>query len=54
MPVFGIVFCAVLLLSLQTWTKYAGLIWLAVGVAYGAYKTKGFTRRPTLIDFTES
>ena len=53
-PVFGIVFCAVLLVSLQTWTKYAGLIWLAVGVAYGAYKTKGFTRRPTLIDFTES
>ena len=30
-PGFGFVFCALLLLSLQTWTKYAGLAWLSAG-----------------------
>ena len=34
-PGFGFVFCFVLLLSLQTWTKYAGLAWLVVGILYG-------------------
>lgn len=53
-PAFGIVFCAVLLASLQTWTKYAGLVWLAGGMAYGAYKTKGYKARPKLIDFTDA
>jgi len=50
-PGFGFVFCALLLLSLQTWTRYAGLIWLIVGFLYNAYKTRGFTRTPQLIDF---
>jgi putrescine importer len=50
-PGFGFVFCALLLLSLQTWTKYAGLIWLIAGFLYNAYKTKGFTKSPQLIDF---
>jgi len=53
-PAFGMVFCFVLLLSLQTWTKYAGIAWLTMGVLYGAYKTRGFTLRPKLIDFSES
>jgi len=53
-PGFGFVFCLVLLFSLQPWTKYAGLIWLAIGVAYAAYKTRWFTVRPKLIDFSES
>jgi len=53
-PGFGIAFCFVLLVSLQTWTKYAGLTWLAVGILYSAYKTRGFTMRPKLIDFSES
>jgi len=53
-PAFGFVFCFVLLISLQTWTKYAGLLWLGVGLAYAAYKTRGFTLRPTLFDFRES
>lgn len=53
-PGFGIAFCFVLLISLQTWTKYAGIAWLVVGVVYGAYKTRGFTLRPQLIDFSES
>jgi len=53
-PGFGFVFCFVLLISLQTWTKYAGLLWLGVGLVYAAYKTRGFTLRPTLFDFRES
>jgi putrescine importer len=53
-PGFGFVFCAVLLISLQPWTKYAGLVWLAVGIAYGAFKTRGFRLRPKLFDFSES
>jgi putrescine importer len=53
-PGFGFVFCFVLLISLQTWTKYAGLLWLGAGLVYAAYKTRGFTLRPTLFDFSES
>jgi putrescine importer len=53
-PSFGFVFCFVLLISLQKWTKYAGIIWLAVGIVYAAYKTRGFRVRPQLFDFSES
>ena len=53
-PGFGFVFCFGLLFSLQAWTKWAGVIWLAVGIAYAAYKTKGFTLRPKLFDFSET
>jgi amino acid transporter len=53
-PGFGFVFCFGLLFSLQTWTKWAGLIWLVVGILYAAHKTKGFTLRPKLFDFSES
>lgn len=53
-PGFGIVFCFVLLISLQTWTKWAGIVWLVVGIVYSAYATRGFTLRPKAIDFSES
>jgi len=53
-PGFGFVFCFVLLVSLQAWTKYAGLVWLAIGIVYAAYKTRGFTLRPKLFDFSET
>jgi putrescine importer len=53
-PGFGCVFCFVLLLGLQPWTKYAGLAWLAVGVVYAAYRTRMFTLRPKLIDFSQT
>jgi putrescine importer len=52
-PGFGFVFCFALLISLQKWTMYAGLVWLGVGVVYAAYKTRGFTLRPKLFDFSE-
>lgn len=53
-PGFGLLFCFVLLLSLQTWTKWAGLVWLVIGIAYVAYTTKGFRVRPKMFDFSET
>ena len=53
-PGFGCVFCFVLLLGLQSWTKYAGLIWLGIGLIYAGYRTKFFTVRPKLINFNET
>jgi len=53
-PGFGFVFCFMLLISLQPWTKYAGLVWLGVGFAYLVYKTRGFKLRPKLFDFSAS
>jgi putrescine importer len=53
-PGFGCVFCFVLLLGLQPWTKYAGLAWLAIGVIGAGYRTRMFTLRPKLIDFSET
>jgi len=53
-PGFGCVFCFVLLLGLQPWTKYAGMAWLAIGLIYAARRTRLFTLRPKLIDFSET
>ena len=53
-PGFGCVFCFVLLLGLQSWTKYAGMTWLAIGLIYAARRTRMFTLRPKLIDFSET
>jgi putrescine importer len=53
-PGFGFVFCFLLLISLQTWTKYAGIAWLVVGILYAAYKTRGFRVKPKLFDFSET
>jgi amino acid transporter len=53
-PGFGLAFCFVLLISLQTWTKLAGLVWLSFGILYVAYTTRGFRVRPRLFDFSES
>jgi predicted PurR-regulated permease PerM len=53
-PGFGCVFCFVLLLGLQTWTKYAGLVWLGIGLVYAASTTRMFTLRPKVFDFNET
>jgi putrescine importer len=53
-PGFGIIFCFLLLISLQTWTMYAGVGWLVIGTAYVAYKTRGFRMQPKLMDFSDS
>jgi hypothetical protein len=48
------VFCFVLLIGLQPWTKYAGLIWLGIGLVYASYRTRMFTLRPKLFNFNET
>ena len=53
-PGFGCVFCFGLLLGLEPWTKYAGLAWLIIGLLYAAYRTRLFTLRANLIDFSET
>jgi putrescine importer len=53
-PGFGFLFCFTLLMSLQLWTKYAGLVWLSIGLVYVTYKTRWFTLRPKLFDFSET
>lgn len=41
-PLAGFLICLGCWLSLRTPAKIAGFTWLAVGLAYGAYKTRGF------------
>jgi len=48
-PLAGFLICLALWLGLSTPAKIAGVIWLAVGIGFGAWKTRGF--RGTLINF---
>lgn len=48
-PILGFLICLLLWLNLSRPAKIAGVIWMAVGIALGAWKTKGF--RGNLIDF---
>ncbi len=48
-PVLGFVICLVLWLNLSVPAKIAGSIWMAVGIAFGAVKTRGF--RGDLVNF---
>ena len=48
-PVLGFVICFFLWLSLSTKAQIFGMAWMAVGIAFGAWKTRGF--RGNLIDF---
>jgi amino acid transporter len=41
-PVLGFLICAFIWWNLSSPAKIAGSVWLAVGVAYGAIKTRGF------------
>ncbi len=43
-PVLGFVICLTLWLSLSWRAKLLGVAWMAVGIAYGAYNTRGFRR----------
>jgi putrescine importer len=45
MPLIGFVVCAVIWWSLSPPAKIAGTIWLALGVAYGVWKTSGFRKQ---------
>jgi len=48
-PILGFVICLLLWLNLSTPAKIAGSIWMAAGIAFGAWKTKGF--RGDLVNF---
>jgi putrescine importer len=48
-PIAGFLICLALWLGLSKPAKIAGMIWLSIGIAFGAWKTKGF--RGTLINF---
>ncbi|HEY0715615.1 MAG TPA: APC family permease [Polyangia bacterium] len=48
-PLAGFAICALLWLNLSSTAKWAGGLWLAVGLGFGAWKTRGF--RGNLVDF---
>src|SRR4051794_336156 len=48
-PVIGFVVCLILWLNLSRPAMIAGSIWMALGIAFGAWKTGGFRR--VLVDF---
>ncbi len=48
-PVLGFLICLLLWLNLSRPAKIAGVIWMAVGIAFGAWKTRGF--RGDLVNF---
>jgi putrescine importer len=48
-PLAGFLICLVLWLGLSRPAKIAGVLWMAAGIAFGAWKTHGFRR--SLIDF---
>ena len=51
-PLIGFLICALLWWNLSVPAKRLGAVWLAVGIAYGAWRTRGFRRE--LVRFEES
>lgn len=49
MPAAGFLICLLLWWSLSWRAKLLGIVWMAAGVAYGAYNTRGFKRE--LVNF---
>lgn len=45
-PACGVVFCAYLWISLSSKAKISGFVWLAIGVCYLAFLTRGFRVMP--------
>jgi len=54
LPGSGFVLCLIFWLGLPRTAKVVGGLWLLVGVAYSAYRTRGFRDRPLLFDFQEN
>ncbi len=53
-PGLGGIFCLIIWLGLATPAKIAGGIWFAVGLIHSGIRTRGFRKRPAMIDFSES
>jgi UDP-N-acetylmuramyl pentapeptide phosphotransferase/UDP-N-acetylglucosamine-1-phosphate transferase len=48
-PTLGFLVCAFLWWNLSPASKWVGFIWMALGIAYGAVRTRGF--RSELVNF---
>jgi amino acid transporter len=48
-PILGFTICLLLWLNLSRPAKIAGTVWMLLGIAYGAYRTRGF--RSELVSF---
>jgi len=53
LPGSGFLGCLIFWMGLPERAKIVGSLWLLTGLAYGAYKTRGFRERPLLFDFQE-
>ncbi len=53
-PGLGALFCLMIWWGLAMPAKIAGGIWFAIGLIHCAIRTRGFTTRPVMIDFSES
>jgi amino acid transporter len=53
-PSSGFLGCLIFWIGLPLRAKVVGSLWLLLGLAYCAYKTRGFRERPLLFDFKES
>jgi len=49
-PSLGFLICFALWLSLSWRAKVLGVVWMALGIAYGAYNTRGFRRELVNLD----
>jgi putrescine importer len=54
MPLFGFVFCLWIWFGLKLPAKIVGGTWFLAGLIYCAVTTRGFRKRPAMIDFSES
>ena len=52
-PALAFLFCFWIWWSLPKPAQIAGGIWFVVGVLYAAIQTRGFRRRPAMLDFSE-
>ncbi len=52
-PICGFIVCLLLWLNLSKPAKIAGVIWMALGIAYGAYRTRGFKAELVSFDVPE-
>jgi len=52
-PALGFLFCFGMWLSLPTLAKIVGGIWFSAGVAYAAYRTRGFRAPAVMLDFDQ-
>jgi amino acid transporter len=54
LPSAGFLGCLIFWVGLPERAKIGGALWLLIGIAYAAYKTRGFRERPLLFDFQET